>query len=182
MRPSESSSQRSNRAVPRAPSSQSRSGTSDSTAPTSTAQESYIQQSKSIPEPTVSISRSVTTNHSVAPSAAVSIEKLPPSASDFPSLTGETASIMNESVRRSNSINDQPKTPSKKDQMHSQPQLQDVRGSKEDGQNEAEPDDWVDATDILSQTLKIFDNGEQVHGGLRHHEEDVDGVTVGILS
>ncbi|KAK9266864.1 hypothetical protein L1049_027123 [Liquidambar formosana] len=120
-----------------------------------------------------------------------------------------------ESVRRSNSINDQPKTPSKKDQMHSQPQLQgqsekpepaissesvdstsgidarhvsldfkeeDVRGSKEDGQSAAEPNDWEDVVDVLSPTLKISNNGGQVHGGLRRHEEDVDGVTVGILS
>ncbi|KAK9266933.1 hypothetical protein L1049_027192 [Liquidambar formosana] len=143
IRPSESSSQRSNRAVPKAPSSQSRSGTSDSTAQTTTTQESYVQQSKSIPEPTVSIhspSQLITPLHHLP---AVSVEKLPLSASNFPFLTGETASIMNntgrrrESVRRSNSIKDQPKTPSKKDQRHSQPQLQAETSNSADSSRDA---------------------------------------------
>ncbi|XAR63295.1 hypothetical protein NMG60_11023182 [Bertholletia excelsa] len=45
------------------------------------------------------------------------------------------------------------------------------------GHIKSEPDDWEDAADISTPKLETLDDGMQSHGGLKHHDEDGNGVT-----
>ncbi|XP_057499098.1 eukaryotic translation initiation factor 4G-like isoform X1 [Actinidia eriantha] len=51
----------------------------------------------------------------------------------------------------------------------------DVSGEKA-GQSKAEPDDWEDAADISAPKLETGNDGNNIHGGLKHHDEDGSGV------
>ncbi|KAF7137278.1 hypothetical protein RHSIM_Rhsim07G0038700 [Rhododendron simsii] len=44
------------------------------------------------------------------------------------------------------------------------------------GQQKLEPNDWEDADDFSTPRLEAMDDGKQVHGGLKHHSDDGNGV------
>ncbi|KAG5538779.1 hypothetical protein RHGRI_019359 [Rhododendron griersonianum] len=44
------------------------------------------------------------------------------------------------------------------------------------GQHKLEPNDWEDADDFSTPRLEAMDDGKQVHGGLKHHSDDGNGV------
>ncbi|KAI8545536.1 hypothetical protein RHMOL_Rhmol07G0047200 [Rhododendron molle] len=44
------------------------------------------------------------------------------------------------------------------------------------GQHKLEPNDWEDADDFSTSRLEAMDDGKQVHGGLKHHSDDGNGI------